>query len=80
MKKILILLTIGSFFIMNSCNEDEFLKEEPRDNIFAENLYVNYSGFVNGLNALYSIVRQDRINAPAFTRGGMWKVPTDNAL
>jgi hypothetical protein len=65
---------------MNSCNEDEFLKEEPRDDIFAENLYVNYSGFANGLNALYSIVRDDRINAPAFTRGGMWKVPTDNAF
>jgi hypothetical protein len=80
MRNILILLTIGSFFIMNSCNEDEFLLEEPRDDIFAENLYVNYSGFVNGLNALYSIVRMDRINAPAFTRGGMWKAGTDNAF
>ncbi len=80
MRNILILLTIGSFFIMNSCNEDEFLLEEPRDDIFAENLYVNYSGFVNGLNALYSMVRLDRINAPAATRGGMWKISTDNAF
>jgi len=80
MKNILIIFIIGSFFMLNSCNEDEFLLEEPRDDIFAENLYVNYSGFVNGLNAMYSIVREDRTNAEGFTRGGMWKFGTDNVF
>ena len=46
MKKILILITIGLFFT-SSCNEDTFLEEEPKDDIFAENLFEDYDGFVN---------------------------------
>lgn len=80
MKKILILLlTIGSLF-MSSCNEDAFLKEEPKDNIFADNLFLNKDGFVNGLNALYALVRQDREDQSNTTRASLWQMGTDNTF
>lgn len=80
MKKLLILITICSVFILNSCNEAEFLKEEPRDDIFAENLYTNYDGFVNGLNALYNLVREDRQSQNNSTRASLWQMGTDNTF
>lgn len=80
MKKLLILITICSTFIMYSCNEDEFLKEEPKDDIFAENLYTDYDGFVNGLNAIYSLVRLDRRSQNNTTRASLWQMGTDNCF
>ncbi len=67
-------------FIAISCNEEMFLKEEPRDNIFAENLFVNYEGFRNGLWALYALVRDDRADANNATRAAMWQIGCDNAF
>ncbi len=61
MKKInlyilVICLLLGSF----SCNEEEFLKEDVRDVLTADNLYSTPEGFENGLNALYELVRNER--------------------
>ena len=53
MKKIIIFTAFLVGFL--SCQEDEFLKETPKDDIFADNLFQNYDGFINGLNVyLYS--------------------------
>ena len=48
MKKIFLLTAIITLFFA-ACNEDEFLMETPKDDIFAENLFVNYDGFMNGI-------------------------------
>lgn len=52
---ILILLLL----LMVGCDEDKFLTEEPRDNIYADQLYTNYDGFQMALNASYAFVRQE---------------------
>jgi len=44
---VIIAITIG----FNSCNKDEFLMEDPKDKIYAENLLQNYAGLVNMLNS-----------------------------
>lgn len=79
MKKIAILLVFG-IFTFYSCNEEAFLLEEPKDDIFAENLFVSYDGFVNGLNAMYSLVREDRGSSNNVTRAALWQMGTDNAF
>ncbi|MDN3666954.1 RagB/SusD family nutrient uptake outer membrane protein [Algibacter miyuki] len=80
MKKILILFTIIGAVFMSSCNEETFLLEEPKDDIFAENLFLNYDGFVNGLNALYALVREDRETQSNVVRASLWQMGTDNAF
>ncbi len=80
MKKLFILFTLFSALMLNSCNEQEFLKEEPRDNIFADNLYLDYDGFVNGLNSLYSLIREDRLSQNNSTRASLWQMGCDNAF
>ncbi|MDW7695768.1 RagB/SusD family nutrient uptake outer membrane protein [Flammeovirgaceae bacterium SG7u.111] len=80
MKRILIILTMCFAFTMVGCNETEFLEESPKDDIFSDNLFVNYDGFNNGLNALYSLVRQDRESSNNVTRAALWQMGTDNAF
>lgn len=81
MKKILIIITgLCLSFFFQSCDEDEFLKEDPRDDIFAENLYLSYDGFNNGLNAIYSLVREGRTNQSNAAYTDMWKMGTDNVF
>jgi len=80
MKKILFLITICASFMMYSCTEDSFLDEDPKDEIFADNLYVDYDGFQNGLNGLYQLVRRDRGSESNTTRGALWQVGTDNCF
>lgn len=79
MKKILILITLSCLFI-TSCDEDKFLQEDPQDGIFAENLYTDYDGFVNGLNALYALVRKDRLSSNNVSRAALWQMGCDNAF
>ncbi|MCF8379010.1 MAG: RagB/SusD family nutrient uptake outer membrane protein [Bacteroidales bacterium] len=79
MKKLNILFIL-TLLAISSCNEDEFLTETPMDDIFAENLYLNYDGFMNGLNGLYALVRQELEkgsgqDGPAF----LWIIGVDNA-
>ncbi|MEE4286490.1 MAG: RagB/SusD family nutrient uptake outer membrane protein [Mariniphaga sp.] len=80
MKKQIVILIIGFIFILQACNEDEFLREDPRDDIFAENLFVNYDGFVNGLNAVYALVRDQRDGTQTASRDELFKLGTDNVF
>jgi len=59
-KTYLYILVIGTLLSSFSCNEEEFLKEEARDILAADNLYSTPEGFENGLNALYALVREER--------------------
>jgi len=76
MKKIIIFTAFLVGFL--SCQEDEFLKETPKDDIFADNLFQNYDGFINGLNGLYALMRQEveEQEQPAY----LWKIGVDNAF
>lgn len=47
-----------------SCSEDEFLTEEPRDDIYADQLYTDYDGFQMALNASYAMVREEFASTP----------------
>lgn len=80
MKNRIIVLIIGFFFIFQACNEEEFLREDPRDDIFAENLFVSYDGFVNGLNALYALVRLERDGTQTANIAALWQIGVDNVF
>ena len=82
---ILLIPAIGLF----SCSDD-FLTEQPVDDIFAENLLVNYSGFLSMQNALLALVRDeyDRVDkgygatsfrSLPFAKSVMFSVGADNA-
>ncbi|WP_422082106.1 RagB/SusD family nutrient uptake outer membrane protein [Ulvibacterium sp.] len=47
-------------FFLAGCDSEEYLEEEPRDIITADNLFANPEGFQNGLNALYASARDER--------------------
>ena len=75
-----IALFLGLVALITSCSDD-FLVEEPKDALFADNLFENRDGFQQGLNAVYAYARQERTQ-----RGGashevslMWKTGTDVA-
>ncbi|MCX6327845.1 MAG: RagB/SusD family nutrient uptake outer membrane protein [Bacteroidia bacterium] len=72
-------ILLVSFFAIFSCNEEEFLREAPKDNIFAENLYVNYTGFYSGMSAIYSNMRQIILlgDGGGTTRQILWVYNTD---
>ncbi|MFT3737674.1 MAG: RagB/SusD family nutrient uptake outer membrane protein [Breznakibacter sp.] len=60
------------------CNEDEFLKEEPKDNTFAENLFNDYNGFKMAKYALLNFPRQERREMiQSAELGVIWKIGTD---
>ncbi len=74
---------IGIFLLLvTACNEEEFLTEKPEDNIYANNLFENYNGFVNAMNSVYSWVREERSRADniPLTRSTCWNTGTDNAF
>lgn len=78
MKKIYIafLFLVISFA---SCNEAEFLKEEPKDNFYADNLFSKYEGFRLAVNALLDFPRQERADMiQSAELGIIWKIGTDN--
>lgn len=59
-KSIYKLFLLGSLILLFACNEKEFLEELPKDDIYAENLFVDYNGFKNVLNSLQCMVAQER--------------------
>ncbi len=72
------------------CKKD-FLQEKPKDKIYADNLLVNYDGFVNMMNGTYAWVRAEkgRTYSPGdnpanggipFTRCSIWNLGTDNGF
>ena len=84
---VIFLVTIG----FQGCNKDEFLREKPKDKIYAENLLQNYDGFVNMMNGIYAWVRAEkgRTFAPGdnpatggipFTRCSIWNLGVDNGF
>src|SRR5690606_2857063 len=78
-KRITIPIVVLAIFF-TACNEAEFLKESPRDDIYAENLYVNYTGFTYALNALNRFVADEKsgkLNSN-LEAGWAFKIGTDN--
>ncbi len=61
--------------------DDDFLEEKPQDTLFANTLFVNRDGLQQGLNALYSLVREERseLAGVSFERSTAWKAGTDVA-
>ncbi len=82
MKNILYTLSVFLIVACISCNEDSFLEEMPEDNIYANNLFKDYDGFVNSMNAVYSWVREERSRADniPLTRCTCWNTGVDNAF
>jgi hypothetical protein len=56
------ILVIVSLFstVFSSCNEEEFLTENPKAQIFADNLFVNKSGFMFAISGLNRNVADER--------------------
>lgn len=79
-KYFIILLAAFLITVIKSCKEADFLREDPKDAIYAENLYVNYSGFRMAVNALLDFPRQERADLvqSAEIGGCVWKVGVDN--
>ncbi len=74
----IIFIVLISFCL--ACEENELLKENPRDRLTAENLYVTPEGFENGLNALYAMVRRERetIGSDPRAMPVLWASSMDN--
>ena len=89
MKKLLyiFLLLIATF--ISGCNEKNFLKEEPRDDIYAENLLNTYGGFQSMETAIKALMREEFCRVDNLGRYGsstlpiarhaMWGCGTDNS-
>ncbi len=60
MKKIKIISTICSFFLLLISCSEEVLDVTPKNFIGPDNLYVDASGFDSGLNGLYALFRRER--------------------
>ena len=74
---VLSIILVGLF--ASSCNEEEFLTENPKDAIYAENLYNRYSGFKLALNALNMMVADERGKGVGNNQEAMmFKIGTDN--
>ena len=77
-----ILLIAGFLF---SCSEKDFLQENPKDEIYASNLFNDLDGFEGALNALYALARQEftegieenGTNIPV-VRNAIWTLGVDN--
>ena len=80
MKKIQLYFTIClAAALVFSCDEQEFLEENPRDILTSENLYTTPEGFQNGINALYYFVRQERDGMDGRVPGMLYWSSMDNS-
>ncbi len=90
MKYAKIVLSFFILFVLMGCSKD-FLVEDPKDDIFADNLLVNYKGFLSMQNALYAFVRDeyDRVDkfyggtefpSHPMAKSTMFSVGADNAF
>lgn len=74
--QIYLVFTLG--FGLFGCSKS-FLDEAPKDNLYADNLYITGEGFQLGINALLSFVRVEReepVQSAEFGFG--WKIGVDN--
>lgn len=70
---------MASIALLGGCNEAEFLRENPKDAIYAENLFVDYTGFRMAVNALLDFPRQERADMiQSAELGTVWKIGVDN--
>lgn len=84
MKRYIVSILLIAGFIM-SCSEKEFLQENPKDEIYASNLFNDLDGFEGALNALYALARQEftegieenGTNIP-IVRNAIWTIGVDN--
>ncbi|MBQ8500790.1 MAG: RagB/SusD family nutrient uptake outer membrane protein [Bacteroides sp.] len=58
-------IAIIVLLLASSCNEEKFLKEEPRDALYPENLLVDYNGFKSMVTPLYGLMRAEYRRADA---------------
>ncbi len=59
MKKIIYCLMVVALLALNGCDESAFLKEEPRADIYSENLLVDQQGFQSMITALQGLMRKE---------------------
>lgn len=59
------ILSLALLLLAGGCNEDKFLKEEPRDALYPENLLVDYNGFKSMVTPLYGLMRAEYRRADA---------------
>jgi len=81
------LLLIATF--ISGCNEKNFLKEVPRDDIYAENLLNTYSGFQSMETSIKALMREEYCRVDnlgkygtstlPIVRHAMWGCGTDNS-
>ena len=81
MKNIVKIVVLVLFLqLLQGCNEKEFLMEGPKDETYADNLFLNYDGFTLAKNALLAFPRKERseviLNGEV---GQIWKIGTDVA-
>ncbi len=89
MKKFIYIFFLLIATFISGCNEKNFLKEEPRDDIYAENLLANYTGFQSMETAIKSLMREEYNRVDNLGRYGsatlpiarhaMWGCGTDNS-
>ncbi|MCH7408684.1 RagB/SusD family nutrient uptake outer membrane protein [Belliella sp. DSM 111904] len=79
MKKILYTIIILILAGSTGCDEEQFLKEDPRDNLYADNLFGTFQGFRLATNALLDFVRDEREDKiQSAELGFAWKIGVDN--
>lgn len=86
MKKSLFFLFTALLVSFSACKKD-FLTEQPRDNTYAENLLVNYTGFKTMTVALQGMMRHEYRRVDAFggfsslplVEQSMWSCGVDNS-
>ena len=61
MKKIFIIIILGSNLLFIGCKKDAFLREKPSDFLTIDNAFLNAAQFRTGLNFLYYELRENYI-------------------
>lgn len=88
MKKSIVYLLAATLFLAGGCNEDNFLKENPRDEIYTSNLLVDKAGFESILDGLRGLMRSEYLRTGNIGGGSssmplvwnlMWACGVDNA-
>ena len=75
-----LIITTLCVLLFSGCN-DTFLDEEPKDALFVDNLYATKSGFDQGINAIYALIRSERTDRAntSVEASYLWKAGTDTA-
>ena len=85
MKKFRYIIALLLALSIGGCNEEAFLKEDPRDSLYPENLLVDYSGFESMVTSLYGMMRNEYRRADALGGGlplalhSAWSCGVDNS-